>query len=325
MHRVPAGKTRAARKAVGLSVAIVVVLGIAAFAWARVTANSAAASPAPAAAASVKAAAAAKAAGVTARTSTKTYSLTAGGLKRGYEVIAPAAALPKSAPVIVMLSGINSTVADEISRDRLVDYAAAGKAEVVYPVAFGESWNAIGCCGKAAAGNVDDLAFLKALVAAVDPGHARPAYIVGYSNGARMAYRVACDDPGLFDGYATVKGVPTADCSIRKPVDLVQLASVNDPEVPYKPGDKGSTAEVPVTTLVARLHAAEKCPAASAATHSGEMTLTTWSGCAGGTRLGSAVWSGGVHAFPRPPGSVPAAAQVIWSFFTKTALAPLPG
>ncbi len=79
---------------------------------------------------------------------------------------------------------------------------------------------------------------------------------------------------------------------------IIQLASVNDPEVPYKPGDKGSYEPLPMTTLVAELHAAEKCPAKSTVTHSGDMTLTTWSGCADGTRLGFAVWPGGVHSFP---------------------------
>jgi hypothetical protein len=54
------------------------------------------------------------------------------------------------------------------------------------------------------------------------------------------------------------------------------------------------------------------------------MTLTAWSGCGDGARLGFAVWSGGVHSFPRPPASVPAAAQVIWAFFTRTAIGPLP-
>lgn len=322
MHRVPTGKTRAVRKVAGLTVAVVVVLGIAAFAWARATANSASASPA---AASAKATAAAKATSVTATTSTRTYSLTAGGLKRGYEVIAPVAALPKSAPVIVMLSGINSTVADEVSRDRLVDYAAADKAEVVYPVAFGESWNAIGCCGKAAAKNVDDLAFMKALVAKVDPGHARQVYLVGYSNGARLAYRVACDDPALFDGYASVKGGPTPGCLMHSPVNMIQLAAVNDPEVPYKPAPHGKpSSQTPMTTAVADLRTADKCTAATTKAHSGNMTLTTWTACADGTRVGFAVWSAGVHSFPRPPVSVPAASQVIWSFFTQTPIAPLP-
>ena len=54
------------------------------------------------------------------------------------------------------------------------------------------------------------------------------------------------------------------------------------------------------------------------------MTELTWSGCADGTRIALAAWTGGVHSFPRPPGSVPAASQVAWAFFTQTALAPLP-
>jgi polyhydroxybutyrate depolymerase len=315
------------KKVVGLVAAAVVVLGVVAFAGVRVIGGDRASARAtPAVAAQDTATANSKAAtSIKVATSTKTYSLTAGGLKRSYEVIAPVTALPKSAPVIVMLSGIGSTVAQEISRDRLVNYAAANQAEIVYPVAFDESWNAIGCCGKAAAEKVNDLAFLKALVATVNPNHARHIYVVGYSNGTRMAYRVACDDPALFDGYAMVKGLPTAGCAIRKPVNILQMASADDPEVPYKPGDKGSTTQVPVTTLAARLHAADGCPAERAVTHSGTVTLTTWSGCADGTRFALAVWAGGVHSFPRPPGSVPAAAQVLWSFFTKTPLAPLPG
>jgi polyhydroxybutyrate depolymerase len=301
------------KKVVGLLVAVVAVLGIAGLVgWHAVEASGQPAKAKPKTAASVKVA-----------TSTKTYSIMVGGLKRSYEVIAPVKAPPKSAPVIVMLSGIGSTVAQEISRDAILPYATANQAEIVYPVAFGESWNAITCCGEAATKNINDLAFLKALVPRVNPGDARKVYVVGYSNGARMAYRVACDDPTLFDGYAMVKGGPTPGCNLRKPVTILQLASKNDPEIPYQPGDKGIE-PLAMTQLVADLRTAEKCPGKSAVTHSGSMTLTTWSACENGARVGFAVWEGGVHSFPRPPGSVPAATQVIWSFFTKTPIAPLP-
>ena len=172
-------------------------------------------------------------------TSTRTYSLTAGGLKRSYEVIAPVSGLPKSAPVIVMLSGARRhRRRGDQPGTRLVPYASSDQAEIVYPVAVQESWNAVDCCGYAHTHNVDDLAFLKALVPAVDPGHARPVYVVGYSNGARLAYRVACTDPGLFDAYAAVKGLPTPGCLPSKPVTIAQLASLDDPEVTYKPGGK---------------------------------------------------------------------------------------
>jgi polyhydroxybutyrate depolymerase len=297
------------RKVVGLAVAIVVALGITAVACLRAVEASGTSALGP---------------GMHVPTSTKTYSLDVGGRDRSYEVIAPTTALPESDPIIVMLSGLGSTVGQEISRDRLVNYASDNDAEIIYPVAFGESWNVGGCCGRAYADKVDDVAFLQALVAKVDPGHARSIDVVGYSNGARLAYRIACTDPSLFDAYAMVKGAPPAGCPIGKPVNMLAAASKNDPEVPYQPGDHGSVGSLPMTTLVSRLRGADKCTAAPAQTRSGTVTVTTWSGCGGGTRLGFAVWRGGVHSFPRPPASVPAAAQVIWAFFTNTKLAALP-
>jgi len=255
----------------------------------------------------------------------KSYMFISGGLNRAYEVIAPVTGLPASAPVIVVLSGIGATIAGEVSRDDLVPYVTSDQAELVYPAGFDESWNAITCCGAAAARNVNDEAFLEALVPRIDPGHARPVYLVGYSNGGRLAYRMACTVPDLFDAYTIVKAGPPPGCGLRKPVTILQVASVNDPEVPYRPGDHGLANEpLPMTTLVSDLQRMQKCPARGTARQSGQMTLTSWSGCAGGTRLGFAVWPGGGHAFPGPPANHPAAAQVIWSFFTRTRFAPLP-
>ena len=71
--------------------------------------------------------------------------------------------------MIVSLAGFGATIASEITRDQFTPYAAAGMAEIVYPVGLGESWNAIGCCGYASAHKVDDLGFMKALVAKLDP------------------------------------------------------------------------------------------------------------------------------------------------------------
>jgi polyhydroxybutyrate depolymerase len=316
------------RKAGVLVAAVIVVLGIAGFAFLHaVDANgeptAATLKPVtPSSASSASSASGAKV--VKVATSTRTYSMTAGGLKRSYEVIAPASGLPKSAPVIVMLSGYGATTSSEITRDQLVPYASSDQAEIVYPVAVQTSWNAIGCCGYAYTHNVDDMAFLKALVPAVDPGHARPVYVVGYSNGARLAYRVACTDPGLFDAYAAVKGGPSPTCMPAKPVTIAQLASLDDPESAYKPGAETSKDPIAVTTLVARLRGTDQCTAKPVVTQSGSVTVDTWSGCAAGTRLAFATWTDGKHSFPRPPASVPAAAQVIWSFFTNTPLAALP-
>jgi poly(3-hydroxybutyrate) depolymerase len=255
--------------------------------------------------------------------STRLYSLKAGGLIRKYEVIAPGEALSSSAPIVVMLSGIGATLDKEVPRDDLLPYAAAGLAELVYPVAVGLSWNADGCCQYAWVHRIDDMDFIKALVAKIDPGHARPIDLVGYSNGARMAYRVACTDPGLFTAYAMVKGGPLANCVVTKPVSVVQLASLDDPEMPYAHGGQ-KRGDIPVLTELNRLRQVDRCPAKDAVTHTRQLAYTVWSGCAGRTRLGLAAWTAGKHSFPRPPVNVPAGAQVIWAFFTNSKVKALP-
>jgi polyhydroxybutyrate depolymerase len=254
---------------------------------------------------------------------TATYSMRVGGMTRTWEQIAPVGALPRSAPVVVVLSGVAEPVSGEITRDRLVPYVNAGLAELVYPVGYKESWNAGGCCGKAAAANVDDIGFLKALVARVDPGHRHPVDVVGYSNGGRLAYRMACSAPGIFDATAVIKATPMPDCVVSRPLKILQIDSLDDTAVPYQPGDPGK--ETPAATVeVARLRATDGCTGNPVLAVHSTMTLTTWSDCASGERVGFAVWDTGGHDFPPPKGKTPGAAAVIWSFFTSTALAPIP-
>lgn len=256
------------------------------------------------------------------KTYTATYSMQVDGMSRSWEVIAPVAALPKSAPIIVMLSGIAASVSDEVRRDGFVPYATAGLAELVYPVGYENSWNAGGCCGKAAAHDVNDVAFLRALVPRVDPGHERPIYLVGYSNGGRMAYRMACSVPDLFDGIAVAKAMPDPGCVVRRPVTILQIDALDDPAVPFQPGDKGR--ETPAATVeVARLRATDQCSERSVTSPFPAMTLTTWNDCTSGTRVQFAAYDTGGHGFPPIKGKTPGAAELIMAFFTKTAIAPL--
>jgi polyhydroxybutyrate depolymerase len=254
---------------------------------------------------------------------TASYSLQVGTMTRSYEVIAPVDALPKKAPIIVVLSGIAAPVDNEVQRDRLVPFADADEAELVYPVAYHESWNAGGCCGKAAAQNIDDVAFMKALVAHLDPGHQRPIDIVGYSNGGRLAYRLACDSPGLFDEIAIVKAMPMPGCVVTRPQSILQIDSLDDTAVPYQPGDPGKESP-PATVEVGLLRTTDSCSERSDVAKYPVLTLTTWDNCTAGTRVAFAVYATGGHNFPPPKDNSPGASQVIYSFFTKTAVAPLP-
>ena len=257
-------------------------------------------------------------------TSTVTDSMQVGAVTRSWMTITPTATLPTSAPIIVVLSGIAATASQEINRDNLLPYVDADKAELIYPIAIRESWNVGGgCCGAAAQLKVDDVSFLEKLVPAVDPGHTRPIYVIGYSNGGRLAYDLECTDPGLFDGMAAVKADPMPSCVVSNPQNVLVLSALDDPWVPFKTGEKGK--ETPSATVqVSRLQSDLGCPAKSTVATHGVMTLTTWSSCAGGKRLAWAVYPTGGHNFPPPTKVTPSGSQIIWSFFTKTALAPLP-
>ena len=97
------------KKVVGVVIAVIVALGVVGFVSLRaVDASGQPAKTKPAA--TVKVA-----------TATKTYSLMVGDVKRSYEVIAPVKALPKTAPVIVMLAGIGAATEFRCDRRRRGD------------------------------------------------------------------------------------------------------------------------------------------------------------------------------------------------------------
>jgi len=256
-------------------------------------------------------------------TSTVTDSVQVGDVTRSYMDITPTKTMSASSPIIVVLSGIAATASQEANRDNLLQYAVSGQAELIYPVSIRESWNVGGCCGASGTLKTDDVGFIEKLVSAVDPGHTRPIYVIGYSNGGRLAYDLECTDPGLFDGMAAVKADPMPSCVVSNPQNVLVLSALDDPWVPFKTGEKGK--ETPSATVqVSRLQSDLGCPAKSTVATHGVMTLTTWSSCAGGKRLAWAVYPTGGHNFPPPTKVTPSGSQIIWSFFTKTALAPLP-
>jgi polyhydroxybutyrate depolymerase len=243
-----------------------------------------------------------------------------GDLTRSYTVLTPAKkTLPESAPIIMVLSGLNSPQDQEIARDQLTSYVVAGDAELVYPLAYRESWNAIGCCSWAAKAAVNDVGFIEALVRKVDPGNTRPIYLMGYSNGGRLAYTLACDDPLLFDGTAVVKADPMPWCNIVVPQKILQVASTDDTDVPWSTGEKGNFRETPAAQVQnAELRYTDQCSTTSASSRQGNLTMTTWPDCASGASVSFAVYTAGVHSYPRPPVSFPAASQVIWAWINNT-------
>jgi poly(3-hydroxybutyrate) depolymerase len=111
-------------------------------------------------------------------------------------------------------------------------------ATVVYPTGLGHrtSWNAGGCCGSAARSGIDDVGFIARTITRFRDAGARQVFLVGYSNGGMLAYRVACERPDLVDAIAVVNGTITVG-TCEGAFEALHLAGELDTAVPIQGAD----------------------------------------------------------------------------------------
>ncbi|MCW2914802.1 MAG: hypothetical protein JWN52_2870 [Actinomycetia bacterium] len=110
---------------------------------------------------------------------------------------------------------------------------------VAYPDGFMTTWNAGDCCGPAKIGNIDDVGFLTKLIdKLVGSGLAdgTRVYATGFSNGAGMAYRLACEGPGKIAAIGVVEGALVMSCHPDRPVSALIFHGTADRSVPYNGG-----------------------------------------------------------------------------------------
>ncbi|WP_067797207.1 alpha/beta hydrolase family esterase [Actinomadura formosensis] len=110
---------------------------------------------------------------------------------------------------------------------------------VAYPDGFMTTWNAGACCGPAKIGDIDDVGFLTKLIDTItDAGLAdsRRVYVTGFSNGAGMAYRMACEKPDRVAAIGVVEGALVTECDPGRPVSAMIFHGTADRNVPYHGG-----------------------------------------------------------------------------------------
>lgn len=97
------------------------------------------------------------------------------------------------------------------------------------------TWNAGSCCGRARDEDVDDVGFIRAMLGRlqqqldIDPSR---VFATGMSNGAMMAYRLACELPEIIAGIMAVAGTDgTTSCTPRRPVPVLHVHALNDDHV----------------------------------------------------------------------------------------------
>jgi len=182
-------------------------------------------------------------------------NLRSGDIERHYIVHVPPA--PAQAPALLINfhgGGGNARAQQKYSRmDELADREGF---LVAYPDGTGLrrerllTWNAGTCCGSAAAGQVDDVGFVRALLddlAARQPYDRTRVYATGLSNGAMMSYRLAAELSDRIAAVAPVAGsMVLAHFAPARPVPVMHIHSVDDPRALY---EGGLGPPFPMTTL----------------------------------------------------------------------------
>jgi polyhydroxybutyrate depolymerase len=195
------------------------------------------------------------------------------------------------------------------------------------------TWNAGACCGVAVRRGMDDVGFIRALVAdiaAAYPIDPKRVYATGLSNGGMMAYRLGCEASDLVAAIAPVSAVVVvAPCEPRFPVSVLHIHGTADQNVPIDGGVGGKSIVKypypPVERSIAFWAAWDDCgkdPIVSSAAP--DVTLRSYPLCKLGIAVDFYVIEGGSHAWPGgkrlakfldEPSKAIAATPLIWQFF----------
>ena len=195
------------------------------------------------------------------------------------------------------------------------------------------TWNAGACCGTAIEQGVDDVSFIRTMVAeiaAAYPLDPKRIYAAGHSNGGMMAYRLACEASDLVAAIGAVSAViVVAPCEPRFPVSVIDIHGAADQNVPIE-GGIGPKSIVkypypPVERSIAFWAAWDDCgkdPIVSVPAPG--VTLRAYPFCTLGIAVDYYVIAGGGHAWPGgqrlakfldEPSNAIAATPLIWQFF----------
>lgn len=276
----------------------------------------------------------------------ETHTLDFGGLKRSYTLHLPATSPAGALPLVVVLhggAGSGAGAAKMTGFDALADDSGF---LVVYPDgtdrdrplmhAMGKpgflTWNAGSCCGYAQGHDIDDVGFIRAVVADVQKQHAVDAkriYATGISNGGMLSYRLACEASDLFAAIGPVAGIiEIPDCKPVHPVAVIDFQGTDDQNVPLAGGigkkEVGKKEDrKPVQDSIDFWVKQDGCSVTVKSEHP-DIHLTNYGGCTDGTAVDYYVVQGGGHAWPggqqmasfldKPDPDVPAT-FLIWSFF----------
>ena len=167
-------------------------------------------------------------------------------VERCYDLLVPAS-VTGPAPLVIDMHGWTSSSTTQKSISGFARLARADGFIVAWPRGSGASFNAgARCCPPAANTDVDDVGFLRAVVADVSDDHdvdANRIYSTGLSNGCAMTQRFAVEASDLVAAASCMALYLLVDApDDYSPVPLLEIHGTADDVVPYSADGPGALA-----------------------------------------------------------------------------------
>jgi len=247
------------------------------------------------------------------------------GLERNYQLHIPTGLSAVSpAPLVLVFHGHRMNGEYMLAMTGFNALADANQFIVAYPNGTGStealSFNSGLCCGSAEKNNIDEAAFVRGIlsdlnaIAAIDPAR---VYVTGFSNGAMLAYRLACELSDTIAAIAPVAGNLGFDpCRPRSPVSVIHFHGLSDTSIPYADDDREPDLNPAIRSAkgsVALWASFDGCTEFPYEKQDGIATRMVYASCAGGTAVELYSLYGIGHVWPTE--SLWPASQTIWEFF----------
>jgi polyhydroxybutyrate depolymerase len=230
----------------------------------------------------------------------------------------------QSVPLVFVFHGLQESSTYARIYSGMDNIANVNSFIVVYPDGSGDnsdrSWNAGNCCGYARKNNVDDLAFIRAIIKDVETivrVDAKRIYAAGFSNGALLSYRLACEMSDTFAAIAPVAGILVDNpCQPVQHVSLIHVHGLTDTVVPFEGGGINPMTNQPFSPVyesVATWVKLDACTGSEKVEQNGVVTHTVFGQCAAGVGVELYAVNGNGHNWPSQ--YVVPISQIIWEFF----------
>ena len=255
-----------------------------------------------------------------------THSLNSAGAEREYLLYIPDGYTGESLPLLFSLHGSGGIPQNQVDTSHFDALADQYGFVVVFPAGAytnsvsRRSWNANKDAG------VDDVQFVRDMIediagkVSIDR---RRIFTSGFSGGARMSSRLACELSDVLAAAAPVAGLQYPDgCTLKRPIPIISIHALDDGTNQYTVSENSRPYwRMGVETALDKWRQANGCALSNEdRSLSQNVTLYSWTDCRGSAEISYFLRQVGGHTWPNTNNNDIQASELIWEFFSRHTL-----